>query len=350
MWDRHPVRLSLLHMLPAIADQRGVAMAPLLLRGGLPEDADCTGPAIVARAQVCTLLEQFAKRTGEPAIGLDLAEAASPVQLGLAGMALFAGRTLRECLDSHNRQMPDLQGGVTCWLEEHEGLARWHHRFADSDPAHARVLNEGIAGFLARAFRLVTGMGADQLCISLPHRPRAPLRIYEEKLGACVLFGAGNGLTLSFNPVWLDRPNLMSALPQGFGPSAASAWGHEETWQGDDDLIAAIDHLFTGAALCGTLSLVETARSLGLSPRTLQRRLAAMGASFEMQLDIWRRRQAQRALAGSALPVNTLARTLGYGDAAHFIRAFRRWEGCTPGAFRQRVRAAHEGAMAPNGN
>ncbi len=178
-------------------------------------------------------------------------------------------------------------------------------------------------------------------------RPRAPLRIYEEKLGACVLFGAGNGLTLSFNPVWLDRPNLMCALPQASVHPLPAHGDMQKRGRGDDDLIAAIDHLFTGAALCGTLSLVETARSLGLSPRTLQRRLAAMGASFEMQLDIWRRRQAQRALAGSALPVNTLARTLGYGDAAHFIRAFRRWEGCTPGAFRQRVRAAHEGAMAP---
>lgn len=350
MWDRHPVRLSLIHMLPAVAEQRGVALAPLLQRGGLPGDADLRGSIIVARAQVCTLLEHLARNAGEAAIGLDLAAAADPHLLGPAGLALFSGRTLRECLAAHNRQMPDLQGGIACWLEEHDGVARWHHRFADSDPEHARVLNEGIAGFLTRAFRAVTGMRPEDLTISLPHRPHAPLRIYEEKLGAPLLFSTGTGLILTFDAAWLDRPNLIFAARMGLKLDASEVPQHPAPWRGDDDLLAAMDHLFEGAALCGTLSLVETARSLGLSPRSLQRRLSAMGASFETQLDAWRRRQAQQALAASGVPVGTLAQALGYGDAAHFIRAFRRWEGCTPGAFRQHAQREMGGAVARNGN
>lgn len=345
MWDRHPVRLSVVHMLPAIAAQRGIAVAPLLLRGGLSEDADCGGTMVVARAQVCTLLHQLAHKTGDAAIGLDLAAAADPHVIGLAGLALFSGRTLRECLAAHLRQMPDLQSGVLCWLEERDGLARWHHRLADSDPEHARVLNEGVAGFLARSIRVVTGMAAEDIVISLPHRPHAPMRLYEEKLGAPVLFSTGDGLTLTFDAAWLDRRSLVFADRTGLG-SEAGVPEHEALWRGDDDLISAMDNLFAGAALCGTLSLVETARSLGLSPRSLQRRLAAMGASFEAQLDGWRRRQAQQILTGTGLPVGTLAQALGYGDAAHFIRAFRRWEGCTPGTYRQQAARAGNSRVA----
>ena len=96
--------------------------------------------------------------------------------------------------------------------------------------------------------------------------------------------------------------------------------------------------LFDSAALTGTLSLVDTARSLGLSPRTLQRRLARLGTSYEEQLDLWRHAQARLHLGGSSVPVASVSRALGYGHPAHFVRAFRRWEGRTPLAFRTAAR------------
>ncbi|ODT20710.1 MAG: hypothetical protein ABS35_19185 [Kaistia sp. SCN 65-12] len=95
--------------------------------------------------------------------------------------------------------------------------------------------------------------------------------------------------------------------------------------------------------MAGTLSLVDASRSLGLAPRSLQRRLLASGTSFEAVLDEWRRSLARAQLADPALPVGIISRSLGYSDPAHFIRAFRRWEGVAPLAYR-RV------AVARNGN
>ncbi|WP_296583205.1 AraC family transcriptional regulator [Xanthobacter sp.] len=344
MWDRHPIRLSLVHMLPKVADVRGVPLAPLFGRAGLADATprDCAlddpslgGDRVVARGQISTLLFHLARRSGEAAIGLDLADAADPMRLGLAGRALFAGRTLRDCFSALHHQMPDLQGGVSVAIEERDGVALWRHRLADSDPEHAQVLNEGIGAFTLRALRAITGADAAPVHLRFAHRAKAPATLYEDRLNAGVSFGTGDGIEIRFDARWLDQPNLLF-VPSREGTAADLPPAPVSL--GDDALMAMIEALFDSTALTGTLSLVDTARSLGLSPRTLQRRLARLGTSYEVQLDIWRHAQARLHLGGSTTPVASVSRALGYGHPAHFVRAFRRWEGRTPLAFRTAAR------------
>lgn len=79
------------------------------------------------------------------------------------------------------------------------------------------------------------------------------------------------------------------------------------------------------------------AARLHLSPRTLRRRLAAEHTSLRRLVEEIRRATASDLL-GRDLSVEQIAARLGYTDAATFIRAFRRWTGTTPGAYRE---AAH---------
>jgi AraC-like DNA-binding protein len=85
----------------------------------------------------------------------------------------------------------------------------------------------------------------------------------------------------------------------------------------------------------GFLSLDETARALGLSARTLKRRLDEEGTSFSAILDEQRRARALLLLRSPELSVDTIAERVGYSDIANFTRAFRRWTGTTPTAFRR---------------
>jgi AraC-like DNA-binding protein len=78
------------------------------------------------------------------------------------------------------------------------------------------------------------------------------------------------------------------------------------------------------------------ASRLGLTRRTLQRRLKVCGVVFSDLLDVARRDQALRSLADRSQDLLGLALDLGYGDPAHFTRAFKRWTGTTPSAFRGR--------------
>lgn len=77
------------------------------------------------------------------------------------------------------------------------------------------------------------------------------------------------------------------------------------------------------------------AAELGLTERSLRRRLSAEGTSYQALLDEVRSALARSLLGGRAtIPVADVAARLGYADAAAFTHAFRRWTGTTPAAYR----------------
>lgn len=83
-------------------------------------------------------------------------------------------------------------------------------------------------------------------------------------------------------------------------------------------------------------TLEAVARRLGASTRTLKRRLAEQGTSFTQVLDEVRQQRALLLLDDRRLSIADVADRLGYSDVANFTRAFRRWTGTTPAAFRAR--------------
>ncbi len=87
-------------------------------------------------------------------------------------------------------------------------------------------------------------------------------------------------------------------------------------------------------------SIEALARQLAMSPRTLQRRLADEGSSYQEILVETRREAAERFLGESALSVAEVGYLLGYSEPAAFHRAFKRWHGVTPVEFRRRARHA----------
>lgn len=339
MYDRNAIRLSLVHMLPIVADRYGAAVRPLLAGAGIADGDAAWDDRIVARAQVCTLLRNLARSAGETTIGIDLAAAADPHRLGLSGLAMLSGRTLRECFLAHARHMPSLQQGVRMVLREHQARASWVHRLDSSDPEASRVLNEGIAAFVVHAIRAILGDDIIPIHVTLPHRPMVPVQHYEDKLKTAVSFVPGQDIVIGFDAALLGRPNaLLSALPARAAElldAEPRPVAEETSVPGDDDLILSLHRIIEISALSGALSLRDAACTLGLSPRGMQRRLATLGVTFEALVDDWRHETARTCLADPELRIATVAGRLGYADAAHFIRAFRRWEGVSPTAFRE---------------
>jgi AraC-like DNA-binding protein len=78
------------------------------------------------------------------------------------------------------------------------------------------------------------------------------------------------------------------------------------------------------------------ADALQMSARTLQRRLEDEGTRFSVVLELTRERVARRLLEDHALPLGEVAYRAGFADLASFSRAFKRWTGVPPGAFRRR--------------
>jgi AraC-like DNA-binding protein len=82
-------------------------------------------------------------------------------------------------------------------------------------------------------------------------------------------------------------------------------------------------------------SMREIANAIHIGPRTLQRRLADSGSSFQRVLDEARRQMAHYYLGNSELELNEAAYLLGFEDTNSFGRAFRKWEGVPPGSWRE---------------
>lgn len=84
-----------------------------------------------------------------------------------------------------------------------------------------------------------------------------------------------------------------------------------------------------------TVDLQELADAFHVSVRTLTRKFADEGVSFQGVKDALRRDIAVQRLSKSTAPVAAIARDLGYTNAAVFCRAFRQWTGSTPMAYRR---------------
>jgi AraC-like DNA-binding protein len=87
-------------------------------------------------------------------------------------------------------------------------------------------------------------------------------------------------------------------------------------------------------ATAGEMTIDAVARRLSTTPRTLQRRLARGGTSFEALRDDARRQAAEQYLSQATLTIAEVTYLLGYSEPTAFHRAFRRWHGTTPQAFR----------------
>lgn len=93
----------------------------------------------------------------------------------------------------------------------------------------------------------------------------------------------------------------------------------------------------------GRPSLCAVAHELNLSVRTLQRRLAAAGWTYNDLVDDVRFAVARQHMARPDAPLKAVAAELGFSEQASFTRAFRRWIGLTPREYRRQILASVEG-------
>ncbi len=85
----------------------------------------------------------------------------------------------------------------------------------------------------------------------------------------------------------------------------------------------------------GVLSLAEISQELGMSNRTLRRKLTKEGTSFQAIKDTIRRDMAIYYLVQKSLSVNEIACQLGFSEPGVFVRAFKKWTGSTPGVYKK---------------
>ncbi len=109
-----------------------------------------------------------------------------------------------------------------------------------------------------------------------------------------------------------------------------------ETRPRTKDLAFEVRELITALLPSGQPMIDDVARELGMSSRTLRRRLADQGFIYKEIIEDVRHKQALRYLSDKRINLKQVAYLLGYSDQAAFNHAFRRWTGSSPSAYRQK--------------
>jgi len=185
-----------------------------------------------------------------------------------------------------------------------------------------------LAVFVGR-FRTRTGpvpFRVDEVRLTRPS-PAGSTR-HAALLGAPVAFGCKVSALRLPAPVW------RAALP---GADAALLATLRELAEhaglgaaGDDELAVQVRSRLRLLLPDGRASAAEVAGALGLSARTLHRRLQGAGASFRAILEAFREAEAERLISAGRLPLGEVALRLGFSDQTAWNRAFRRWKGMSP--------------------
>lgn len=117
--------------------------------------------------------------------------------------------------------------------------------------------------------------------------------------------------------------------------------GMPETWSSvrcaEPDLLPELQRCILDALPDGRATLDAVAARLGFSERTLQRRLQGAQLNFQQLVERLRFDSACRYLLQGDLPLTEIGYQLGYSEPSAFSRAFRRWAGMSPLAYRRRA-------------
>ncbi|WP_231638143.1 AraC family transcriptional regulator [Piscinibacter sakaiensis] len=314
-------------LLDALQDA-GVAPAALAQALGLDPAALEAG---LDGAQADAFLVAAWQRVADPAFGLKAGRRLRPERFGLSGLAALASPTYGEALARKARYNRLVWGDAYALARQDADAVLTVQARDEARPYGPAKVDMELASVLAFG-RQFADPAITPRALHL-RRPRpAFAALYREVFGCPVHFGApANALHL--DPADLGRP-MRSANP-GAVPWLDGAAEAALQALGDDGLAARARRLAAQALPGGEPPLARIAAALGCSERTLQRRLADEGWTWRRLLDDTRRELATEALRDPRRPVTELAYLLGFVDANSFYRAFRRWTGRSPQAWRR---------------
>lgn len=171
-------------------------------------------------------------------------------------------------------------------------------------------------------------------------RPAANRELYEKHFGCAVRFRAGRN-ALVFAKADVDRP-FLTYNPDLLAALAPQLEEELSSQQKNETLIGQVKSTLKRILAGQRPDIAEVARELGQSARTLQRKLADSDRTFQDVLVEARRELAYHYLLRSGRELNETAYLLGYADANSFFRAFQKWEGISPGRWREQRMAAQK--------
>jgi AraC-like DNA-binding protein len=336
MKKQYAVSISHVKAIVGAALQKGASIDELLVVAGLSQQDLADPDATVPNSIVVTLLDEAARRTGDPDFGLHMAE----LMVGEKRhhylpapfyYALRSSPTFGEAIQRSVRYVHLSNECAVTDLKVSGGIARFRSRMRPGIVSSRQQSETTLAfGFLWS--RLHCNPDFSVHVVSFRH-PRPPsIQEHERLFRAAVRFDCAID-ELIFDAAELDRP-LLDAEPallrivddyleRRAGPRVRSS-----------DLVEQVQRKIVEGLQGGAPTIDELAEHLSMSSRTLQRRLASEGTNYQMLFDGVRRELALHHLENPEYSISEVAFLLGFSEVSHFHRAVKRWTDQTPAGLR----------------
>ena len=277
------------------------------------------------------LWEVASEELHDEGLGLHLGERARPRFANVVFYLLMSSATLREGLERVARYQQVLVRGWKFALVAEGTSVLLRFGATQRDSRTLRELTEYLTVLGLEYCRCVVDLDFHPHEVRFTHDGPPDVSEHERVFGCPVKFGApATGLLIPGEV--MDRPSAY-AHPE-------LACEHEEFARRflveieAPGLIAQLRQLLVSCLESGGLDLPAAAHALGMSPRTLQRRLADERTTFAQLLAGLRREIAEHELRTTGASVDEIAYITGYSEASTFERAFKRWTHKTPREFR----------------
>lgn len=317
----------------AYAKERGIAVEALLRKSGLtPAQIEQPAVRLSVQSQI-RFLELAARAFQDDFLGFHLAQKFELRAIGLLYYVLASSDTLDEALQRAARYSTIVNEGIVLKYRDgnESGIAFEYVGVARRSDRHQI---EFWMTALVRICRQLTGRRLPASRVRVAHQRSGDTSEMSAFFGGDVTFGAAVddvAFPASSTPVALVGADTY--LNQMLVQYCEEALARRETNRSPFGL--KVENAITLLLPHGKARVGEVARKLGVSQRTLARRLASEGQTFASVLQSLRSDLAKRHLSDEGLSISQIAWLLGYQDVSAFTHAFKRWTGRPPGEVRQ---------------
>jgi AraC-like DNA-binding protein len=329
----------------AAAEAQGVDAAALATAIGCPAQALAATRDSLPVDDYLALLEAGARLAGDPAFGLHVGLQARLSTYPFYGLVVCACKTLREAFAQTRRYEGLAHDLGRSRLEERDGVATYFWDcpwLATATPAQARHLGDSV---LAGILTFVAWLAHErppvrEIGLAAPEPEDAALRAaHAQVFGPRIAYGVPVAYG-RFDAALLDRPvpNADASMFEVLRRHADGLLAARLRETAQPRVVVDVRREVAAQLANDRARLDDVAAALALTPRTLQRKLAEAGTSFQAVHDAARQALAEELLRDSRLNLTDVAYMLGYREQSSFNRACRDWFGSTPARTRERLR------------
>jgi AraC-like DNA-binding protein len=324
------VHLGVAQEIPPTLRDFGIDPDPIIREAGLDPCLFDDGASIVSQAAVGRLLTLCVERTRCPHFGLLVGRRATLLSLGMVGRLMQHSETVGDALRVLVSNLSLQDPGTAPSLTVSGDTALFRFSVARPEAESTDQISDGGLAVTVNLLRALCGSGWNPMEVLVPRTAPADREPYRRHFRAPVHFDQ-EVATLVLPARDLDRavtgadPMLRAILADQIQQMKSS-----QGFKFLDDLRRLLRTRLTS----NRCSAEDIADLLAMNRRTLSRRLKGSGMSYRAIVSEIRFEIARQLLEDTEVPLGQIAAALGYSEASAFTRAFRRWSGEMPSAWR----------------